>query len=174
VGGQHRIPAARHEYPQAAGIGAVHLRASAESHLIRWVVGALAEPDAGTIMGQGRAVGSAASQLGLDHTAQVGEIGAQVANDPEGRVDVVWSSMSTVTVVPAALAAAQIRAMFAAAVFSPCSGRCRPTAVGLTETSAAPSRARPPDASRRAARRIRRRRHQPDPGLSCPRPGNRG
>ena len=55
--------------------------------------------------------------------------------------------MSTVTVVPAALAATQIRSMLAAAVFSPCSGRCRPSAVGLTETSASPSWLSPPASS---------------------------
>jgi hypothetical protein len=71
--------------------------------------------------------------------------------------------MST-TVVPAALAAAQIRAMFAAAVFS------RPGQMadrgGLTETSAARI---PRQAARRellAARRIRFTRRLPDPGLS--------
>src|ERR1700735_2608399 len=52
--------------------------------------------------------------------------------------------MSSVTVVPAAAAAAQIRAMFSRAVFSPCSGRSRPTAVGLTETSARPPPPPPP------------------------------
>ena len=46
----------------------------------------------------------------------------------------VWSSASSVTVVPAALAAAQILVMFSRAVFSPCSARSSPTAVGLTET----------------------------------------
>jgi len=56
--------------------------------------------------------------------------------------------MSSVTVVPAASAAAQIRAMFSVAVFSPCSLRPSPTAVGLTETSAAPPRACPAAASR--------------------------
>ena len=58
------------------------------------------------------------------------------------------SSMSRVTVVPALRAAAQIRAMFSVAVFSPWSLRPSPTAVGLTETSAAPRRACPAAASR--------------------------
>ena len=55
--------------------------------------------------------------------------------------------MSSVTVVPADRAAAQIRATFSAAVFSPCSARPRPTAVGLTETSARPPWASPAPAS---------------------------
>ena len=55
--------------------------------------------------------------------------------------------MSRVTVVPAARAAAQIRATFSVAVFSPCSARPRPTAVGLTETSARPPWASPAAAS---------------------------
>ena len=59
----------------------------------------------------------------------------------------VCSSMSTVTVVPASRAAAQIRAMFSVAVFSPCSARPRPTAVGLTDTSARPPWASPAAAS---------------------------
>ena len=50
----------------------------------------------------------------------------------------VWSSASSVTVVPASRAAAQIRAMFSVAVFSPCSGRNKPTAVAFTETSQSP------------------------------------
>ena len=45
-------------------------------------------------------------------------------------------------------AAAQIRAMWPAAVFSPPAARPRPTAVGLTETSARPPLARPAEPSR--------------------------
>src|SRR5579875_86472 len=60
--------------------------------------------------------------------------------------------MSRVTVVPAFRAATQILAMFSAAVFSACSARPRPTAVGLTETSARPPADRPSAESRLSSR----------------------
>ena len=65
----------------------------------------------------------------------------------------LWSSMSTVTVVPAARAAAPMREMFSVAVFSPWSARPRPTAVGLTDTSVA-APAVSPAASRLASRAL--------------------
>ncbi len=62
----------------------------------------------------------------------------------------VCSSASSVTVVPASAAAAQIRAMFPAAIPVP---RNNPTAVGLTDTSAVPPWVRPSAASRPSSRR---------------------
>ena len=50
---------------------------------------------------------------------------------------VVWSSMSSVTVVPTAAARSQIRAALSAAIFSPSAGKACPTADSFTETSAA-------------------------------------
>ena len=64
----------------------------------------------------------------------------------------VWSSMSSVTVVPAAAAAAQIRARCPAAVFSPCPGSPRPIAVGLTDSSARPPAASPASPSASSSR----------------------
>ena len=49
---------------------------------------------------------------------------------------VVWSSMSRVTVVPAAWAAAQMVWAFSSATFSPSPGSAWPTADSFTDTSA--------------------------------------
>ena len=49
---------------------------------------------------------------------------------------VVWSSMSRVTVVPAARAASQIANALSSATFSPSPGSAWPTAESLTDTSA--------------------------------------
>ena len=53
---------------------------------------------------------------------------------------VVWSSMSSVTVVPAAFAASQITRALSRAIFSPSPDSACPTAESLTDTSAAAAR----------------------------------
>ncbi|OPZ52394.1 MAG: hypothetical protein BWY91_02331 [bacterium ADurb.BinA028] len=65
---------------------------------------------------------------------------------------VVWSSMSTVSVVPALTAAWAISLAWPSATAGP-SGRCKPKAVNFTDTSALPPWLRPrADNSRRRVR----------------------
>ncbi len=84
---QHRVTVSVQQDPQAPRVAAVDLGPGGECEAVRRPVGTLAEPDPGPGDGQRLAVAWATAQVGLDHAAQVGKVRAQVADQPQRRVD---------------------------------------------------------------------------------------
>ena len=83
---EHRVAVAGHEHVEAAHVGLVDLEAGLVRHRLRLLVGALAQPDPDPAVGQFPAVGLGAAQVGLHHGAGGREVGAQPAEDLQGRV----------------------------------------------------------------------------------------
>ena len=103
VGGHHRVAAAVHAAAAGSARRTGPPRPGSEGHLVRGLVGALAQPDPGPGRGQRRAVrlgcaagrtGSRSPGRGTPAAARPGSAGSASTR--------VWSSMSSVTVVPAA------------------------------------------------------------------------
>ena len=87
VRGDHRVARARHEDPQAAQVGLVHLRLRRVRHRGRLGVGALDQPHPGARAGEVGGVGLGAAQRRLEHRADPRVLAAQVREDREGGVD---------------------------------------------------------------------------------------
>ena len=148
VGGHHRLAGAGHQDLQAADVGLVHLGpvrvrdATPAPRTRPCTAGPGSRP-----YGQVPAVGLGPAQVGLQHGAGRREVPAELgAGCRSVESVVVWSSMSSVTVVPARSAAAQISRACSSAILSPSPGSAWPTADSLRLTSA--SGVRPSAASR--------------------------
>ena len=135
--GEHRVAAAGQQDLHAPDVGAVDVGPDLQRHRLRLAVGALAQPDPRPGDRQVPAVTFGAVQVGLQHRAGVREVDSQSAAEVSRvRSVVVWSSMSSVTVVPASAAASQIGRALSVAIASPSPESAWPTAESLTETSA--------------------------------------